>query len=77
MKTKKYKGGKVMYRSIEKPLRLYSHGMRIMDITNPGNQKEIRNKYVQNYHQEAMERNYLRNQMIEQPQITEFLQKRV
>ena len=37
MKPIKYKGGKVMYRSIEKPLKLYCHGMRIVDITNPNN----------------------------------------
>ena len=52
MKPLKYKGGKVMYRSIEKPLKLYCHGMRIVDITNPNNQKEIRNSYVQNYNKE-------------------------
>jgi hypothetical protein len=62
MKTKRYQGGKLMYRSIEKPLKLYSHGMRIVDITNPNNQKEIRNKYVESYHQEAMERNFLLGQ---------------
>lgn len=50
-----------MYRSIEKPLRLYSHGMRTIN-TNPNNQKEIRNKYVESYHQEAMERNFLLGQ---------------
>jgi len=37
MKPIRYKGGKVMYRSIEKPLKLYCHGMRIVDITNPNN----------------------------------------
>jgi hypothetical protein len=52
MKPIRYKGGKVMYRSIEKPLKLYCHGMRIVDITNPDNQKEIRNQYVQNYNAE-------------------------
>lgn len=31
--------------------------MRIVDITNPNNQKEIRNNYVQNYHKE-MEMQY-------------------
>jgi len=46
MKPLRYKGGKVLYRSIEKPLKLYSHGMRIVDTTNPNNQKEMRNKYV-------------------------------
>ena len=37
MKPLRYKGGKVLYRSIEKPLKLYAHGMRIVDITNPDN----------------------------------------
>ena len=61
MRTKQYKGGSVKYLSIEKPLRLYSHGMRSIDITNQGKQKEIRNKYVENYHQEAYERNQILN----------------
>ena len=39
MKPLRYRGGKVLYRSIEKPLKLYATGMRIVDITNPDNQK--------------------------------------
>ena len=37
MKQMRYKGGKVLYKSIEKPLKLYTHGMRIVDSTNPNN----------------------------------------
>lgn len=36
-KQMRYKGGKVLYKSIEKPLKLYTHGMRIVDSTNPNN----------------------------------------
>ena len=63
MKSKKYKGGHVKYRSIDKPLRLYSHGMRTIDFSNQGKQKEIRNKYVETYHQESLERNQTLQQM--------------
>ena len=37
MKPLKYRGGKVLYRSVQQPLKLYAHGMRIVDITNPNN----------------------------------------
>ena len=49
MKGIRYKGGKILYKSIEAPLKLYSHGMRVVDITNPNNQKLMRNKYVGDY----------------------------
>lgn len=48
MKPLRSKGGKVLYRSIEKPLKLYAHGMRVVDITNPDVQKEMKNRYVLN-----------------------------
>jgi hypothetical protein len=48
MRPLRYQGGKVLYRSIEMPLKLYSHGMRLVSNTNPNNQRELRNRYVMN-----------------------------
>lgn len=42
VKPTRYKGGKALYKSIEKPLSIYTHKQHVVDVTDPDYKRSLR-----------------------------------
>ena len=41
-KSSRYHGGKLLYRSIEKPINVYSRAMDVVDVTDPEYKRDLK-----------------------------------